>query len=59
MKDEELIKRAIGLHETIYKIECFGTSDLMNYELFCKELERRGYQLAEKSELKVIKNEDY
>jgi len=40
-------KRLIGeiqwLHDAIFNLDCFGSKDVLVYELMCRELERRGY----------------
>lgn len=51
--DINLIHDAKSLHESIYVSDCFGTKDLVFYELLLKELEDRGYRIREKKSLKI------
>ena len=43
--DSELAELAKSLYSSIEVIECFSTSDLVRYELACRELEKRGYKI--------------
>jgi hypothetical protein len=52
--DKELIDSAKELHCSICNVECFGVNDLKRYEGVLKELEKRGYEISENSNL-VIK----
>ena len=53
--DQELKKLAVELHSSIYQTECFGTNDLIVYQLACRELEKRGYLLNENKKLSIKK----
>ena len=47
--------RALELHTAIYVAECFGCSDLVEYDWIIEELERRGYDINETSKLAITK----
>lgn len=47
MTNEQLITESQSLHTSIYINDCFSLRDLINYELICKEMERRGYTIQE------------
>jgi len=51
--DEELIAQAQGLNQLIFEEECYGTKDLISYELILRELERRGYKVKEELTLRI------
>jgi hypothetical protein len=40
----KLKAEAIGYHETIYKVECYGTRDLLAYDGVMAELRKRGIE---------------
>ena len=42
---KKLKEEARGYHETIYKVECYGTRDMMAYSGILKELENRGVRV--------------
>lgn len=42
---KDLKTNIIELHNSIYLLDCFSTKDMIIYELFCRELERRGYEV--------------
>jgi hypothetical protein len=43
----ELKDELISLHELIYKVGCYGASDLRQYDSLIIELDRRGYEVVE------------
>jgi|GEM_PF-6924110 len=45
---KKLKEYAVGLHESIYEVECYGCKDLQNYYGIVNELERRGVSVKEK-----------
>ena len=47
--DEELMSEAQSLHSLINNAECFGTKDLTKYEMILRLLEKRGYDVTQKS----------
>jgi hypothetical protein len=51
LSDDELCWEAQSLHGIICQDECFGTADLIRFQVVCKELERRGYEVKEHSHL--------
>ena len=51
--DQELLETAYELFNTIYITDCFGVKDLVRYELICRELERRGYDIKETKDLEI------
>ena len=53
--DTDLIKRAKALHWEIFVEEVWSTHGLLEYEAVCRELENRGYRLAQS--LEAIKEE--
>jgi hypothetical protein len=56
MSVKQLKDEATSLHSSIYQSECFGVKDLLNYEMACAELERRGYDIAEGHQLYIKKD---
>jgi len=55
MTDEELQKEYLTLHDIIYKIDCFGTSDMINFQAIEHELEKRGYIIEESVKVRFVK----
>lgn len=55
LTDKVLIQTIKELHGSINILECYGTSDLLYFELVAHELERRGYVLTEQKSLNVNK----
>jgi len=53
--DKELIDRLTGLHDAIYVMDCFGTRDMIEYELLCLELDHRGYTIVGKDTIEITK----
>jgi hypothetical protein len=51
MNDDELIEEVKSTYERFSTIGCFGVGDLLLYEVMLRELERRGYALAETVEV--------
>ena len=51
--DTELMAQAKELFSSIYEVDCFGIKDLVRYELVCRELERRGYEVDETKKLEI------
>jgi hypothetical protein len=47
MSNDELMTAARELHDSIYVVDCFGSRDLLNYELTIRELGRRGIYVQE------------
>jgi len=45
---KKLKEWAVGLHQSIYEIECYGSKDIQNYYGVVGELERRGISVNEK-----------
>lgn len=54
--DKELISDALALHSSIYVTECYGTKDMVLYELICDELEGRGYEIAVTEKLSITRD---
>lgn len=52
---QQLKSETKALFESIYTIDCYSTGDLKRYELYCRELVRRGYQLDEVKHLIIHK----
>lgn len=42
---KKLKQEASSFHELIYKVECYGTRDMMAYSGVLKELENRGVRV--------------
>lgn len=57
-KDKELIDYANSLHDSINNVECFGVNDCIWFDGICQELEKRGYEIQERSYLEITKEED-
>jgi hypothetical protein len=55
---KDLIDYAKELHCSIYNVECFGVNDLIWYEGILKELEKRGYEISENSNLVIEEREE-
>jgi hypothetical protein len=55
LTDKELLAEAYGLFDTIYNVDCFSTKDLVLYDAFCGELEKRGYDINESKTLSIKK----
>lgn len=53
--DDRLIADAKALHESINVAECFGKKDLLLFELVCRELEGRGYEIREVKRLVIAR----
>ena len=53
--DRELKELAVSLYGSIYQDECYGTNDLILYEMACRELGKRGYSVQESKNLLVKK----
>ena len=51
----ELIADAEALHEAINVAECFGKKDLLLFELVCRELKRRGFEIREVKRLAITR----
>jgi len=56
--DGWLKEEALGLHCAIYKADCFSISDLQMYEAILDELEKRGYEVEERTELLITGDEE-
>lgn len=56
MTDKELIDIVVGLHDSIYVTECYGTKDMINYMNAGAELERRGIAMEENKSLTFSKD---
>lgn len=54
LTDKQLIEDLQGLHEAIYEADCFGTHDMINYELIVNELHRRGIDIEAESTLSFM-----
>ena len=57
MSDDELIQLAKGCHAAVEVYDCFSVSDVHNLHGSLAELERRGYDVNEVSELVIKKLE--
>lgn len=57
--DKELIDSVKELHWIIYRVDCSKANDIEQYELILNELEKRGYEIQEKSYLQIEKEEEY
>jgi len=55
MTDKELISEAKGLHCSIYVTECYGSKDMMLLMSFMDELNKRGYEVEEDTEINFVK----
>jgi len=56
VSDEKLIETTQGLFQSIFiSRDCFGTKDLIFYELAVRELGRRGYEVKEQKYLIIKK----
>jgi hypothetical protein len=55
--DEKLIEYYQGLHDSVYNMDCYSTSDLSMMYLIGMELEKRGYELHEITTVTWIKKE--
>ena len=44
-----------GLHDVIYKLECFATHDLREYDACIQELQNRGYRITSSETLEISK----
>ena len=53
MTDEELKDFVLTLDSMIYELECYSTSDTLNYEAGITELEERGYSVNESRTLNI------
>lgn len=45
MKISDLKELVLSCHDSIHKMGCYGTKDLLNLDGGIAELERRGYQV--------------
>ena len=45
---KKLKEEAIGYDELIYKVECYGTRDIMALNGICAELKKRGIEVGSK-----------
>jgi len=43
--NKKLKEEAKSYYQSIYQLECFGTSDLRVYASICDELEKRGIEM--------------
>jgi len=48
---QNLKKEYLGLNDAIEKFKCFGTKDITRREVIATELERRGYEISDTSEV--------
>lgn len=55
LSDTNLKKWAYDLYASLYITECFGSNDILLYELVYKELEKRGFEISENQKLKIEK----
>ena len=55
-KTEELMAEAESLHDMIYNIECYSTSDMLQLELLYAEIERRGIGVVEQYGIKFVES---
>lgn len=55
VSDEKLIEITQELFQSIFISDCFGTKDLIFYELAVRELGRRGYEVKEQKNLIIEK----
>lgn len=53
---KKLISEAKELHNAIFNSDCFSVEDNLQYESILSELNERGYQINENSELVIEKN---
>jgi hypothetical protein len=58
MSDEQLKDSAIELHNSIYNRRCYGVHDLVKHEAILDELDRRGYEIEERSVLEFRKEKE-
>jgi len=58
MSDEELIELYKGLHDAVYVVECYGTSDYLLLLAVERELARRGYKIVPSFEIVKEDEED-
>lgn len=49
--DEELIEELKGLYDAIYNVECYSSTDYMNFLAIAAELGRRGYRIVKSIEV--------
>jgi len=52
---KELIDRAQGLHCSIFQSECYGSKDLLLYDMIVGILAARGYELVENKSISFVK----
>ena len=52
----ELMAEAKSLHDLIYNIECYGTSDMLRLEHLYAEFERRGISVVEGHTVEFIEH---
>lgn len=48
---KELKQQARTLYSMIYEVECYGTKDILQLQLIYKELEKRGVECVETTQL--------
>jgi len=53
LSNRDLKKRAKSLYEVIYQGECYGVNDMLEYELVIKELNLRGFEVNENSNITI------
>lgn len=52
---KKLKEEAKAYYSSIYQVECYGVKDLIAYEGILRELENRGYEVAEEGRLVITK----
>ena len=55
MDIEELKKLYKSLYDSVYIIDCFGTSDLVNLHGIERELYKRGYRVIETTKMEIVR----
>jgi hypothetical protein len=55
LTDMELVRKARALYSAIYRVDCFNGRDIALLSALQRELQMRGYKLAETSELVITK----
>lgn len=51
----QLKRTTKSLHESIYKLECFSSHDLRDYDACIQELQVRGYRITSAETLEIYK----